>query len=70
MHLTNYSVNKNSTAFLENRDADIDDYGSKWSARAIVAASGESAFCSDLPLLRSSSLQLLALAALSLARRD
>ncbi|KAJ4461331.1 putative Tubulin polyglutamylase TTLL5 [Paratrimastix pyriformis] len=37
MHLTNYSVNKNNSLFVENRDADVDDFGSKWSLRALWA---------------------------------
>ena len=31
MHLTNYSLNKRSSKFKKNDDADADDQGSKWS---------------------------------------
>jgi len=34
-HLTNYSVNKNATDFIENKDADDDDCGHKWSLSAL-----------------------------------
>ncbi len=35
MHLTNYSINKNSVNFIKNTDADRDDIGQKWSLRAL-----------------------------------
>jgi tubulin polyglutamylase TTLL5 len=35
MHLTNYSVNKHSRNFVDNVDADADDYGNKWSLTAL-----------------------------------
>ena len=33
-HLTNYSVNKKNANFLQNNDASLDNYGSKWSLTA------------------------------------
>lgn len=33
MHLTNYSINKNNKAFVQNASADEDMNGSKWSIR-------------------------------------
>jgi len=30
MHLTNYSINKFSENFVQNEDAEIDNYGNKW----------------------------------------
>ncbi len=30
IHLTNYSVNKKNKHFVQNVDADIEDYGNKW----------------------------------------
>lgn len=35
MHLTNYSVNKKNSCFVQNNDADIDDIGNKWSLLAL-----------------------------------
>jgi len=35
VHLTNYSINKNSHKFVKNVDADIDDCGNKWSLSAL-----------------------------------
>ncbi|KAK3283027.1 hypothetical protein CYMTET_9260 [Cymbomonas tetramitiformis] len=35
MHLTNYSINKNSPTFVKNVDAALDDEGSKWSLQAL-----------------------------------
>jgi len=35
VHLTNYSINKNSHKFVKNTDADIDDCGNKWSLSAL-----------------------------------
>ena len=35
MHLTNYSINKQSQDFVVNKDADVDDEGSKWSLSAL-----------------------------------
>ena len=35
MHLTNYSINKKNANFVNNVDAKLDDYGSKWSVLAI-----------------------------------
>lgn len=35
MHLTNYSVNKKSLNFINNKDATEEDYGSKWSLTAL-----------------------------------
>lgn len=35
MHLTNYSINKESFQFINNQDPDQDNYGSKWSFRAL-----------------------------------
>jgi tubulin polyglutamylase TTLL5 len=32
-HLTNYSINKKSTAFVKNDDAEVDGKGDKWSVR-------------------------------------
>eukprot|EP00304_Pavlova_gyrans_P002572 CAMPEP_0206047614 /NCGR_PEP_ID=MMETSP1466-20131121/21693_1 /ASSEMBLY_ACC=CAM_ASM_001126 /TAXON_ID=44452 /ORGANISM="Pavlova gyrans, Strain CCMP608" /LENGTH=453 /DNA_ID=CAMNT_0053422633 /DNA_START=29 /DNA_END=1386 /DNA_ORIENTATION=- len=34
-HLTNYSLNKKSGAFVRNTDAEVDDEGSKWSLSAV-----------------------------------
>ena len=30
MHLTNYSINKYSSNFVQNEDAEVDNYGNKW----------------------------------------
>lgn len=35
MHLTNYSVNKKSDAFVRNTDAGENNTGSKWSLKAL-----------------------------------
>jgi len=35
MHLTNYSINKHSAHFVENKDASSDDHGNKWSLAAL-----------------------------------
>ena len=35
MHLTNYSINKHSSKFVQNSDATADDTGSKWSLSAL-----------------------------------
>jgi len=35
MHLTNYSVNKTSKTFVQNKDPLEDDVGSKWSLSAL-----------------------------------
>ena len=35
MHLTNYSINKHSSKFVQNHDASADDTGSKWSLSAL-----------------------------------
>lgn len=35
VHLTNYSINKNNSAFVHNDDADDDDRGHKWSLMAL-----------------------------------
>eukprot|EP00899_Mesostigma_viride_P010233 jgi/Mesvir1/19210/Mv11519-RA.4 len=35
MHLTNFSINKNTSKFVSNTDADRDDVGSKWSISAL-----------------------------------
>ena len=35
VHLTNYSINKNSAAFVHNNDANDDDIGHKWSLTAL-----------------------------------
>ncbi|XXQ39114.1 Tubulin--tyrosine ligase-like protein 5 [Plasmodiophora brassicae] len=35
VHLTNYSINKNSAAFIRNHDANDDDGGHKWSLTAL-----------------------------------
>lgn len=37
IHLTNYSINKDSPTFVNNKSADEDNYGSKWSFRALKA---------------------------------
>ena len=34
MHLTNYSINKKNDKFVQNKDAEQDDVGSKWSLTA------------------------------------
>jgi tubulin polyglutamylase TTLL5 len=34
MHLTNYSLNKKSEKFVQNENADQDDFGFKWSLGA------------------------------------
>ena len=34
-HLTNFSINKNASAFVANADADRDDHGHKWSLSAL-----------------------------------
>uniref|UniRef100_A0A5K3FN36 Tubulin--tyrosine ligase-like protein 5 n=1 Tax=Mesocestoides corti TaxID=53468 RepID=A0A5K3FN36_MESCO len=36
MHLTNYSVNKKNHHFVHNDDADIEDFGNKWSLGALL----------------------------------
>lgn len=36
MHLTNYSINKFSENFTENKDADDDANGNKWSWSAFL----------------------------------
>ena len=36
-HLTNYSVNKKSKQFVKNIDANDDQYGNKWSLKALKA---------------------------------
>ncbi|XP_043224022.1 tubulin polyglutamylase TTLL5-like [Amphibalanus amphitrite] len=36
MHLTNYSVNKYHTNYVQNDDAEVDDYGNKWSLSALL----------------------------------
>ncbi|GAA54001.1 tubulin polyglutamylase TTLL5 [Clonorchis sinensis] len=36
MHLTNYSVNKKNFEFVHNDDANVEDYGSKWSLGALL----------------------------------
>jgi hypothetical protein len=35
IHLTNYSINKKSLAFVQNNDAAADDHGNKWSLSAL-----------------------------------
>lgn len=35
MHLTNYSVNKKSSNFVQNNDPSKDDIGNKWSLSAL-----------------------------------
>lgn len=35
MHLTNYSINRRNRNFVENQDAEADDYGNKWSLTAL-----------------------------------
>jgi hypothetical protein len=35
IHLTNYSVNKNSSKFVKNKDPNIDNIGNKWSLTAL-----------------------------------
>lgn len=35
MHLTNYSINKNSNNFVSNKDASEDFKGSKWSLASL-----------------------------------
>lgn len=35
VHLTNYSINKHSSNFVRNEDADVDDCGHKWSLSAL-----------------------------------
>lgn len=44
MHLTNYSINKKSAAFIHNDNLENDDSGSKWSL---------SAFCSHLEMINT-----------------
>ncbi|XP_053394056.1 tubulin polyglutamylase TTLL5-like isoform X11 [Mercenaria mercenaria] len=36
MHLTNYSVNKKNDEYVKNDDADVEDYGNKWSLGAML----------------------------------
>lgn len=36
MHLTNYSVNKKHSNFIQNQDYRIDDTGNKWSLSALT----------------------------------
>ncbi|PAA67977.1 hypothetical protein BOX15_Mlig002170g1 [Macrostomum lignano] len=36
MHLTNYSVNKRNRDFVQNDDAEVEDYGNKWSLGALL----------------------------------
>ncbi|WAR19156.1 TTLL5-like protein [Mya arenaria] len=36
MHLTNYSVNKKNDEYVRNDDADVEDYGNKWSLGAML----------------------------------
>lgn len=35
MHLTNYSVNKNSKNYIQNEDPFVDNIGNKWSLSAL-----------------------------------
>ena len=44
MHLTNYSINKKSSAFVQSNNLEHDDAGSKWSL---------SAFCSHLEMMNT-----------------
>ena len=44
MHLTNYSINKKSSAFVQSNNLEHDDSGSKWSL---------SAFCSHLEMINT-----------------
>jgi len=37
MHLTNYSINKQSEHYVQNVNADEDNFGNKWSIRALRA---------------------------------
>ena len=34
-HLTNFSINKNASTFVANKNADKDDHGHKWSLSAL-----------------------------------
>ncbi|XP_052220456.1 tubulin polyglutamylase TTLL5-like isoform X3 [Dreissena polymorpha] len=36
MHLTNYSINKKNEEYVSNDDADVEDYGNKWSMGAML----------------------------------
>ncbi|KAF7232058.1 hypothetical protein EG68_10414 [Paragonimus skrjabini miyazakii] len=36
MHLTNYSVNKKNFEFVQNDDANVEDFGNKWSLGALL----------------------------------
>ncbi|XP_074641434.1 tubulin polyglutamylase TTLL5-like isoform X2 [Tubulanus polymorphus] len=36
MHLTNYSVNKKNHDYVHNDDAEVEDYGNKWSLGALL----------------------------------
>ncbi|ESO12921.1 hypothetical protein HELRODRAFT_63814, partial [Helobdella robusta] len=36
MHLTNYSINKHSSAYVSNNDASVEDRGSKWSLSGLL----------------------------------
>lgn len=36
MHLTNYSINKKSEQYVANDDADVEDFGNKWSLGALL----------------------------------
>ncbi|KAM7542772.1 hypothetical protein Aperf_G00000015127 [Anoplocephala perfoliata] len=36
MHLTNYSINKKNRYFVHNNDADVEDFGNKWSLGALL----------------------------------
>ncbi|KAF5399821.1 Tubulin polyglutamylase TTLL5 [Paragonimus heterotremus] len=36
MHLTNYSVNKRNFEFVQNDDANVEDFGNKWSLGALL----------------------------------
>ena len=51
MHLTNYSVNKKSSDYERNTDADKDDEGSKWSLAATWKHLAEQGV--DVPALQS-----------------
>lgn len=36
MHLTNYSINKKNTNYIQNEEENEDDYGFKWSLTALI----------------------------------
>ncbi|CAH2302324.1 tubulin polyglutamylase TTLL5 isoform X2 [Pelobates cultripes] len=51
MHLTNYSVNKESTSFVRSQNPDAEDCGSQWSFSGLLRYLNKN--CKDTPTLIS-----------------